>query len=209
MTIEIVIASDVTEENAVINTSCARDKRAGRLSAASFLVPRESNGPLNVVLDFIFTLLSKKFPEQDIWLFVGNSAVQPDTRIVRYRKLWGGLKSRGLEVIGGMDFREEIVSDGEGVKFFGATRLSDLSVESVVNIILSERCSYVVALPASFEFKKALELGWVGDLVEDLDYCYCVCEKNGLIFKNIGEFDDCQRGFVSIGSPQSIGHLLS
>jgi len=209
MTIEVLRAADVTEENDVINVSCARDKKAGMLSAASFLVARDSRGGVGVVLDFIFTLLSEKFPEHDIWLFVGNSSIQPDTRIVRYRKLWGALKSRGLEVLGGMDFRETIVYDGQGIKFFGASRLSGLSVESVVNIILNERCSYVAALPKSFKFNEALEHGWVGDLVEDLDYCYCACERNGLIFKRVGEFDDGQRGFVSIGSPNSINLLLS
>lgn len=210
MTIDILSTSDISKNNEVINVPCARENDDVTLSAASYLIAKkEAHESLVTVLGFLFKLLSERFSQYNIWLFIGNSASQPDTRIVRYRKMWGALKHRGLEILGASDLQETIVSVNGGIKFFGALRLSELSIETVINVLLDERCSYIAALPEGFDFQCALNRGWSGEISEDLDYFYCLCKKHGLLLKRIGEFDDCERGFVSIALPELIRKLIN
>jgi hypothetical protein len=209
MTIEIQILStpDISVDNEVINLHRTHTSAGGVLSAASFLVAGSSRDSLVFVLDFICEIITKKIPEYEVWLFLGNSAWQPDTRIVRYRKLWEALKSRGLEILGGSRSQEIVVEADGKLKFFGALRLSEQSVGTVVNALLDERCSYIAALPKEFDIQSALEVGWSGGVTGDSDFLYHVCESEGLLFKRVGEFDDCDKGFVSIGLPGLIEQL--
>ncbi|WP_256593154.1 hypothetical protein [Pseudomonas sp. 2822-15] len=207
--IQIVNAPDISLTNNVINPQWAEDNFRAVLSAASFLVADKSNASLAGVLSFICRLIDKRLPEYDVWLLLGNSAWQPDTRIVRYRKLWGALKFRGYEISEGSDSQESVVEAHGGLKFFGALRLSKLSIASLIDVIVDERCSYIVATPKAFEFKCSLDVGWSGSLAEDYSLCCQVCREDGLLFKQVGEFDDHEWGFISIGSPEIMEKLLS
>lgn len=210
MTIDIKTMStpDISVANDVINPLWGGEGCRSVLSATSFLVAGASKTSLVSVLRFIHSQVVKRLPGYDFWLILGNSAWQPDTRIVRYRKLWGALKFRGGEVLGGSDSQESIVESNERLKFFGALRLSELSITTVVDVIVDERCSYIVATPKIFELKRIIDVGWSGSVVEDFSLCCYVCEGSGLLFKQVGEFDDNERGFLSIGSPEIMKKLL-
>nr|WP_231986824.1 hemagglutinin repeat-containing protein [Pseudomonas trivialis] len=121
----------------------------------------------------------------------------------------GALKFRGSEILGGSDPRESIVASHGKLKFFCALRLSELSIGTVVDVIIDERCSYIVATPKSFDIEPILDVGWSGSLAEDFSLCGRICEEKGLLFKPVGEFDDHEWGFVSIGSPEILKKLLS
>lgn len=123
-------------------------------------------------------------------------------------KVVGALKSRGYEVVGGSNSQEYIVEEEGKIKFFGALRLSKMSIGTVANVLEAERCSYVVALPKGFNVQVALDKGWSGDVEEDLSFHYLLSEKQGLLFKKVGEFDDGERGFISVGSSELIRVLL-
>ncbi|WP_238349070.1 hypothetical protein [Pseudomonas poae] len=208
--IKIVSAPDISVANDVINLHRAGENHRSALSAASFLVDYASNTSVAGVLRFIFSLIVKSLPEYNVLLLVGNSAWQSDTRVVRYRKLWGGtLKFRGSEILGGSDPRESIVASHGKLKFFCALRLSELSIGTVVDVIIDERCSYIVATPKSFDIEPILDVGWSGSLAEDFSLCGRICEEKGLLFKQVGEFDDHEWGFVSVGSPEILKKLLS
>ena len=206
---QVVSTPDISITNDVINPHWASDDFRSVLSAASFLVADASNASLVGVLSFIYSLIDKKLPGYDVWLLLGNSAWQPDTRIVRYRKLWGALKFRGSEISGGSDSQESVVEACEKLKFFGAVRLSELSIATVIDVIIEERCSYIAATPRTFGFKRILDVGWSGSVAEDFSLFFHVCEENGLLFKQVGEFDDHEWGFISIGLPEIIEKLLS
>lgn len=211
MTIDIQVGRtpDISITNDVINPHWAGDYFRSELSAASFLAADASSTSLAGVLSFIYSLIDKKLPEYDVWLLLGNSAWQPDTRIVRYRKLWGALKFRGSEISGGSDSQESIVEAHEKLKFFGALRLSEQSIANVIDVIINERCSYIAATPRAFAFKRILDVGWSGRVAEDFSLCCHICEENGLLFKQVGEFDDHEWGFISIGLPEIMEKLLS
>lgn len=211
MTIDIQVVStpDISIANDVINPRWTEDDFKLVFSATNFLVADASNASLAGVLSFICRLIDKRLPEYDVWLLLGNSAWQPDTRIVRYRKLWGALKFRGDEISGGSGSQESVVEAYGKLKFFGALRFSELSIASLIDVIVEEPCLYIAATPKAFEFKCILDVGWSGSVAEDFSLCCQVCEENGLLFKQVGEFDDHEWGFISIGSPEIMEKLLS
>ncbi|WP_245399228.1 hypothetical protein [Pseudomonas syringae] len=210
MTTDIRVSStfDVSKENEIINISRAVIAERVVLSAASFSTSLKAQKPLGRVLKFIYKLIDEKFSHYDLWLFLGNSATQPDTRVVRHKKLWGALKSRGFDIPGSSEVAETMIEVGGGVKFFGAVCLSEYSIAIVADVIVDERCSYFAALPKNFNFQRSLDKGWTGEISKDFDCLHCVSKAGGIVFKRVGEFDDAERGFVAIALPEVIKELL-
>ncbi|WP_445942440.1 hypothetical protein [Pseudomonas sp. ZS001] len=207
--IEILSAPNISIPNEVFNISRPQGGAAEAISVASLMVAESSSGSLVLVLDCIFSLIEKNLLGYDIWFFVGNSAWQPDTRVIRYRKLWGALRFRGNEVVGGSELQERMVETDGRLKFFGAVRLSRNSVESLAKILEVERCSYIAALPSGFDVKSILDVGWSGNVSDDLDLHYLISEKKGLLFRRLGEFDEGEQGLLSTGSSEVMGGLLN
>lgn len=102
------------------------------------------NEARSAILRLIFKRAMNKIPKHNFWCFVGNSTWQDDTKIVRHRKLWKALHARGIDISHSIVSYEEVLEDGGKLRFFGAKLFSELSIESVVNTIERERCSYLV-----------------------------------------------------------------
>ncbi|NWB51286.1 hypothetical protein [Pseudomonas gingeri] len=200
---------DVFVGNEVVNLKREQGGMGLELSAVNWFIEDGSRDVLLNILSFIFDLFERKMPEYELWLFSGHSAWQPDTRVVRYRRLWGSLKARGLEVSGGQRSKDYIVERNGGVKFFGALRLPDLSVENILKLMIEERCSYVVVLPSNFDVETIVREGWSGRVIEDVSFFRRVSDCGGLIVKYFGEFDDRERGFLSIGRLELVQALWS
>ncbi|WP_162574078.1 hypothetical protein [Variovorax sp. PBL-H6] len=161
------------------------------------------------VLNHVLALVKEKLPRNELWLLAGTRAWQPDTRVVRYYKLWGALRARGLKVPSNIKSSEEVMVQSEGkLKFFGATRLSEFAAEDVAQFLLKEHCAYLVALPSKHLLYALLRLGWVGDISADLKIINHVAEADALLLKKIGEFDDRGRGLVAIGCPPVVNALF-
>ncbi|WP_440467009.1 hypothetical protein ACKI1H_28015 [Pseudomonas sp. YH-1] len=208
MTTDIFIKScpDVFSDNDIVKIgSSGRPK--GKLAVASFLRGGAREGSVFFVLEFLFDLIKRKYPRHEFWLFVTNSTWQKDTRVVRYRGLWGSLKFRGFELKGN-DLEQEFLVDKDGeVKFFCATRLSRISLSDVVKLVLEERCSYVLAVPDGFDVNCALRIGWSGVVQDDLTYMEYVAFSGGVVLKPLGEFDDPESGFLCFGNKMNIENI--
>lgn len=111
----------------------------------------------------------------------------------------GGLKLRGVEILHGGNFKEVISEGSEGIKFYGTVSLSDLSSGSVIDAVLSERCSYIACCPKGFDIESILSVGWTGNVVEDPGLICHVADSKGFVLKSVGEFDDVDWGFVYLG----------
>lgn len=211
MTTEVKIFStpDISVDNEVINIRSESAKVKDVLSAASFLVESTSSESFVFVLEFIANVIEKSLPAYEVWLLVGSSAWQSDTRIIRYRGLWGALKLQGVEIPKATDLKDVTVEADGKLKFYGALRLSELPVRSVVDTVLAGYRCYMVALPSDAGADIALSMPWSGIASEDLDFYRLICEVKGLLFKMVGEFDDPERGVVSIGAPILVKQLLS
>ena len=204
--VEVVSASDLFVPNKVFNVDDAGTDKM--LSVAKFSVVGASSYSVSVILNFLYELIENKYPEHDLWILLGSSAWQPDTRIVRHRKLSGALKARGLTIAGDSDWQEHAIEAEGKIRFFGGLRFSKPAINTVADVLEKERCSYVVALPKTFDVMSLLNQGWLGELKCDLDFLDVISKKNGLIFKKVGEFDDGERGLLFVGLPDVMEDLL-
>jgi hypothetical protein len=202
MTIKVNYSENILDVNDVINFRSHRDLNGCKLGGATWLeagaTPYDS---LLSVLRFIYALVQRKLPGYQIWLLISSSAWQPDTRIVRYHKLWGALKARGIEISHANEANELLVASNEGVKFFGSICLSELSLPSVAKALLVEKSAYIVSCSENFTVKDLVEAGWRGDLGYDMAIIENITISDCLLFKALGEFDDRERGLVGIGNP--------
>lgn len=211
MTIEIktTTADDISVVNEVLNFNCSHLPKEKIFSGASWVVPLAvSADALLLVTQFVFELIKQKLSGYTVWLLVGTATWQPDTRIVRHTKLWNSLKSRGVEISHVSSLQEVTVEGGGKVKFFGAAKLSDLSIPSVVKILLEERCTYISAVPDPIAIQGLLELGWSGDFDDDFELINYLGRNDGLIFKKLGEFDDLERGLAVVGTSMVVNELM-
>lgn len=208
--IRVVSAPDVFVDNEVINLGRVRQQGGPALAGASWSIMGVSaHEALLSILRFVYGLIGEKLLNYRVWLLIGNSAWQPDTRIVRYRKLWDALTARGIGVSNTFD-KQEVMRESEGkLKFFGVTQLSELSIRSVAKVISEERCTYLVALPSSSRPEDFLGIGWSGDLAEDSKFIDGLAERDGLLIKRFGEFDDEGRGVVAVGPPELVKLLIT
>ena len=197
--VAVTIAKDAFSDNDVIHLGRSVEEGECKLTVISWLVKVREESALLQVFKGLYKMLQERLPDYDVWLLVGTSAWQPDTRITRYRRLWGALKLRGLEVLCGNDFKEFVVEGGSGIKFYGAAALTLSSASSVINIILNERCSYFACFPKGCDVDRLLKGGWSGEVVSDLSFICRVASSNGFVLKSVGEFDDVEWGFFYLG----------
>lgn len=208
--IRVVSALDLFVDNEVMNLGRRHLPKGNTLAGVCwYVVDISACEALLSVLRFVYGMIGKKIPGYRMWLLVGNSAWQPDTRIVRYRKLWGALAARGIEISHASGMQEVMCESQGKLKFFGAAQLSELSVGSVAKVLLEERCTYVVVLPSSIGPEDILSIGWSGELAEDSEVIASLIKCDGLLIKRFGEFDDEERGLVSVGQPELIKLLVS
>lgn len=197
--VRIVRVPDVFADNEVINIHGAALDCDIDISAKSWLLESPSVESMLKLFRDIYISVGAEFSGWRGWLVVRNSAWQPNTKVVRHRKLWAALKFRGFDVVGGCDFQENSVESVSGVKFSGAVRISDASIESVIKILLNERCSYIVFLPEDVVAENIIDAEWSGDISQDIKLIYSVSVVKGMLLDLVGEFDDFEKGFSIFG----------
>ncbi|MCL1092085.1 hypothetical protein L2744_21295 [Shewanella profunda] len=206
--IQMVSAPDLSVANSVMNfrdvTFPVGLSLAGTCWSIIGSPPAES---LKTVLRFVAKKVKHQMPDVSMWLLIGHSAWQPDTRIVRYHKLWGSLKARGVDIPLGECPQEFLLESDGRLKYFGALRLSEVSIESVAQLLLREHCAYLALVPNHTELAQVLKYGWSGDLFEDFSLLSCISKAHGLLLKKIGEFDDKEWGILAMGEPSVLSSL--
>ncbi len=201
--------TDVSKENDTYHISEDKLLVSMKVGACSWLLPSTSHFEARLtVLKIIFSLILAKMPNLKLWYFVGDSAWQSDSRIIRHKKLFKRLKARGIEVTHTTKSIEHMKESDGKLKFFAATCFSELSIDSIVKAIAEEPCSYIVAVPDSFDIDSALCNGWDASDYIDRNILDNVVQSGGLLFKVIGAFDDKESGFVGFGKPEMVTQLV-
>lgn len=201
---------DVSKENDAYNICESKLPANTKVAAVSWLLSSNTHFDARLsVLRVLFNLIMMQIPKFKLWYLVGDSAWQDDTRIIRHKKLFKRLKSRGVEVTHATEFVEHMREHQGKLKFFGAARLSELSIESVIKMIAEQPSSYLVAMAEDSEIESAVHAGWNASDFIDKGLLSYVAENNGLIFKVVGEFDDLESGFVGFGTPEIVKKLVS
>lgn len=209
--IKVAIAKDLFVENNVFNLHSEGSTPRTLLSGAAWLtegiLPSEA---LPHLLKHVITLVNRLLSELDLWLLVGSSTWQPNTGAVRYHKISGALKARGLSVPVANQWLESEIFEHHGkVKFFGATKLENIEIADTATILLNERCTYLAALPMQFAFQDVLADGWTGDLASDVKFVDAFARRGAILIKQVGEFDDREQGVAVLGAPHIIEALVA
>lgn len=153
------------------------------------------------VLAFVLTCVSEQLTDYDFWLLVGNSAWQPDTRVVRYRKLFNALSVRGINFEAVKERFEAMIERDGKLKFFGAVRLDGSMVPTASLTMKAGACTYIAALPRDRKRQFPLETGWSGNWNEDSCMVATIVGEGGILFRRVGYFDDPETGLVALMSP--------
>ncbi len=200
---------DVSKENDTYYISEDKLPKNTKVGASSWLLPSTNHFEARLTtLKIIFKLILAKMPNLKLWYLVGDSAWQNDTRIIRHKKLFKRLKARGGGVTHSTESIENVLEREGKLKFFAAACFSELSIDSVVKTIAEEPCSYIVAVPDSFDIDSVLSNGWEMSDYIDRNILSDVVQNNGLLFKVAGSFDDKESGFVGFGRPGVITKLV-
>jgi hypothetical protein len=208
--VKVDVASDLFVKNEVMNFNQDASGFTTPLAGASWVSAESSQRKfIACISNTVLELVERNLPEHVVWLFVGTSTWQPNTRVVRHYKLWGALKVRGFNLPSINKLAEQVTIESSiGLKFFGAVRLADFEIEDAVQILFGENCTYLVALPKNIEPHYLLKTGWSGDLTLDASFINFLALSNALLLKRVGYFDDCERDIVAIGQPSVVNTLL-
>lgn len=153
-------------------------------------------------------LVHARLSDHALWLLIGHSTPQPDTRWCHAKKLWGSLRSPLPQ---GTKLEEKLVTGPDGPRYFSAALL-DLSESSlVVDLLEEELASCVVALPErSIDVMKDLTArGWAPRrFAPSSDVLSTVCKAGGLVLWPIGAFDDLEGGAALVAKSRAMIDLL-
>lgn len=199
---EIRIASDLNKDNDIL--VFRRDSLRCTLSAVAMVSNFESiPSSQTVALEFIDATVKENLPAFESWLLVGHASWQPNTRIVRHKKLSSYINYPKLCGTGGKRIGEHILESDRGIKFFDAIQCEQFAGAKVVALQRDARACiliYVKSDEALSLVESFLKVGWERDnpfvpstLLNATD------SSNLLICCPLGEFDDFESGYAIVG----------
>jgi hypothetical protein len=182
------------------------------LAATAWLVPGEPPSAAHrIAIAHVAGLILKRLGGYVVWLLACNSTVQPDSRVVRHRKLWGALKAQGLALPFGRELPERVIEAPEGLRYFAAIQLGLGSYDSAVTVLHAEPASHLIALRE--EHRHVAELltvaGWNRpSFGPSADILSAVCEVGGVVLWPVGAFDDRDGGAAALAKKEVVAKLL-
>jgi hypothetical protein len=205
--IKVRVTEDAFEKNDLIRVDRSAYGDAIALSAADWIACRTpQDEALSDILRSIYNAVCERMSGYSVWLLLGDSRWQNDTRIVRYRKKFNSLKAQGIDFETIQDRQEFMVERDDKLKFFGVVRLNQHALSLVPATMLPGSCTYILALPDGIPALPYAS-GWSGKFCEDSDLVKMNVERGGIIFQRVGYFDDLEVGFVALGKLHAIETL--
>jgi hypothetical protein len=209
--IRVQSALDLFVKNDVFNISRVNSKETTSVAGMCWATAKASpSEPMLTILNTYLECVRVVLPDYETWLLIGSSAWQSKTRVIRHYGLWGALRARGFRVPSDSKSAVDIeIESADGLKFFGAEKISSFLNEDIVKILLNERCAYVISLPAGISPRAWVDIGWLGDLSRDYQMIWLAADSNALLAKKSGEFDDGELGLIVIGQSSAIKKLVA
>lgn len=153
----------------------------------------------------IYRRIYQNFANPNIWL--ATYIYAPDNRVTRYKKLWKSLHISGVSITHTGEEIEIPHSDGSYVGFYGAVKLSELSSQSVLDVICEDIAFFLIMLPTETGIEELCERGWSQTgafIAPDPKLVSAVAFKGGLIIDDIGSFDEPYYGIAAYGAKEMI-----
>lgn len=210
--VEVLRAGNIFEENAVLRVGALPDMSEVVLSAVTWSLTESPVQDAHVVgVEQAMEAIAGQSTAYKAYLLAAHSVPQPDTRIVRYRKLWSSLSARGLDVPG-EDLCEFVLEVEGGLRGFGLRRLANDEIAKAVTVIEHERASFLMIAPRQSEglLKKLTEKGWPDIEQKPLpEILVTVVETKAILLLLSGSFDDRTAGAIAIALPEALGELIT
>lgn len=159
-------------------------------------------------LDLLSRRLQSKLPAFNHWLFIGHKNWQPDNQVVRHRKLWSAITSKGTSIPDGKKVSEVMVSSENGIKYFGLIKCESIASPSVASILRSNWETQLIFAEESVAMTSSeflLSNGWehIGNAPSD-KIIDLICERDILAYLPLGWFDDRESGCAVIAKGKFI-----
>lgn len=211
--IKILSAENIFQDNPVftLHPKLETQLPLNQCSGVACLHTSESRDfSLEVLLDCLLEKASNNEEGYTFWLLSGQSAWQPDNRIIRARKFWGTLKSQNIFLAEGSSKYETLIVKNGKLKFFGAISATELKLESLVDLFKNYRtCTYLLMVPKAECPNELLNKGWGASYSFDEELLKFALLNQGALIKSVGEFDDAVTGLIALGSSKTTQFIKS
>lgn len=98
--IKVRLIEDVFTKNDLAGLDRSTYGKTITLSVADWIAKRApQDAALSEVLHFVYGAIREHMGGHVLWLLVGDTSWQNDTRIVQYRKKFNSLKAQGIEMV--------------------------------------------------------------------------------------------------------------
>ncbi|MBO6809204.1 hypothetical protein [Thalassospira sp.] len=190
--IEILATADVFKQNEVYNLLANENSEnvgAVRVEVAS----RERDTAWGMAFKEVVPKLSACIEGGKFWELSADSQPVPANRVTRYRNR--------MKVT-----RDTICEEHQnavGLRLFSAALVSEVNLLEIVPRLQPTDCSFLTYLPAQFDTRSLLKIGWENNFAESLDFLSLVC-SGGFVLKPFGAFDDPETGWHILGDSRLI-----
>lgn len=205
--VRLLHVSDPFTANSVL-TLTRSDPAPERWSGVVWLAPGAPHVAHLRTLEVALPLLRQRLVDHTLWLLIGHSVPQPDTRWTRVRKLWTSLRS---PLPSGQRLEECALACGDGIRYFSGVRLQEADSGVAVDLLEEELASCVVAIPSDSAgvLDGAVASGWSPRRPEpDAALLDAICGVGGVVLWPVGAFDDTEGGIAAVARPSVIDAIL-
>ncbi|MFW5388159.1 MULTISPECIES: hypothetical protein [Yersinia] len=203
MTIDTIVryAENISNQNEIANFHVLDIPRRN-IAAVSWERPNVSreDGAIHLLNEMV-KKLSRNSTDVTIYMHIQLSSFQPDSAIVRYKKTWGLLKSRGYDVDFLLNKEDFIACTPNGLILSGVCHCPLNSIGYLKDILNAEKKIFFAFTLSNIskddEKNMTSETEW-------MDFFW---STNGVIFMILGSFDEANCEVVALGKQQDIAIL--
>ncbi len=201
--LNIDFTSNVYYQNSVYNFGNLPVYGGGEISALSLILERKFKDKAAQIenIKFLIEQIIFECNHYEIWLCISNKSWQPDTKFVRRKGFVNRFFSKNSDKTL-LSFHEKIYESENGIKFIAELNLRTFPSLLAAKIMLSGENNYLVVFPKDEIKNPILNSPIFDNLTEDFIFFNGVFKANGIIFKNIGNFDDQEMGFIGFGASE-------
>ncbi len=200
MTIDTIVryAENINNQNEIANFHVLGIPRRN-IAAVSWELPNVSrkDGAIHLLSEML-KKLARNSSNVTIYIHLQLSSFQPDSAIVRYKKTWGLLKSRGYDIDFLLNKENFIACTPNGLILSGICHCPLHLLGCLKDILNSEKKIFFAFTHSNIskddERNMTSEAEW-------MDFFW---SNNGVIFMILGSFDEANCEVVALGRDQDI-----
>ncbi|MCP2231649.1 MULTISPECIES: hypothetical protein [Erwinia] len=168
------------------------------ISALSWEMPNEPRKKMGEALVKMMAEKISLTEEKQINVILELTPEQPDNAIVKHKKTWGLIESRGIDVSKINNKKSYITPGKKGLVLTGTGKIPISTVGVIQGIINSQDKLYFTNIEADNISQQDGSFGKISDWMKK------VWENNGIIFILLGSFDEIHSEIVALGHKENL-----